>query len=234
MSKFRLFLLISFFIACTYAVSAQSTIFNVPSTDVIPKGRFLLELDFIAKFERYSKGGYQNYGYRVVYGAKKKVEVGANFFYTRNGETSPKEFQPNIKWQPYENEKHGVAISTGAQLFIPLNKSAGSRVYTMLYFNGSKTIKKTNGTRLTGGFYSVFGAGSDFGTKRGAIVAIEQPLIRRVSFVADWYSGNNRLGYAAAGFNIVLSSKQFLMFGYNFGNYGRGNNAFSAFYGYTF
>lgn len=235
MSKFRSFLLVSLFIACSYAISAQSTIFNIPSTDVIPEGRFLLEFDFISKFDRYRNGGYQTYGYRTVYGFKRKIEVGANFYYTRGGrDSSPKEFQPSIKWQPYQSEKYGVAVSTGAQFFVPLNKSAGRRTFAMLYANGSKTIKKTKGTRLTGGYYSIFGADRDFGTKRGAILAVEQPLIKRLSFVADWYSGNNRLGYAAAGFNIVLTKRQFLMLGYNFGNFGRGNNAFSAFYGYTF
>lgn len=234
MTNFRSLLLFALFIFGGVAVSAQSTIVNIPSTDVMPEGRFLLELDFLAKFERYSKGGFQTYGYRTVYGFKRKIEVGANFFYTRNGTNSPKEFQPNVKWQPYQNEKYGVAFSTGAQFFVPLNKSAGRRVFAMIYGNGSKTFKKTNGTRLTGGYYSIFGAERDFGTKRGAIFAVEQPIKRRVSFVADWYSGNNRLGYAAAGFNFVLTDRQFLMLNYNFGNSGRGNNYFSAFYGYTF
>jgi hypothetical protein len=235
MSKFRYFLLLSLFVFSACAISAQSTIFNVPSTDVMPEGRFLLELDFISKFDRYKNGGFQTYGYRTVYGFKRKIEVGANFFYTRGGrEASPKEFQPNIKWQAFYSEKRGIAVSTGAQLFVPLNKSAGRRTFAMFYANGSKTIKKTKDTRLTGGFYTVVGAERDFGSKKGVILALEQPLFKRVSFVADWYSGNNRLGYSAAGFNIVLTNRQFLMLGYNFGNFGRGNNAFSAFYGYTF
>jgi hypothetical protein len=235
MSKFRSFLLLSLFIFSACAISAQSTIFNVPSTDVMPEGRFLLELDFISKFDRYKNGGFQTYGYRTVYGFKRKIEVGANFYYTRGGRgSSPKEFQPNIKWQAFYSEKRGIAVSTGAQLFVPLNKSAGRRTFAMFYANGSKTIKKTKDTRLTGGFYTIVGAERDFGSKKGVILALEQPLFKRVSFVADWYSGNNRLGYSAAGFNIVLTSRQFLMLGYNFGNFGRGNNAFSAFYGYTF
>ena len=235
MSKFRSFFCALLFIFSAGAVSAQSTIFNVPSTDVLPEGRFLLEVDFISKFDRYKNGGFQTYGYRTVYGLKRKIEVGANFFYTRGGrDASPKEFQPNIKWQAYFSEKRGIAVSTGAQLFVPLNKSAGRRTFAMFYANGSKTIEITKGTRLTGGFYTVVGAERDFGSKKGAILALEQPLFKRVSFVADWYSGNNRLGYSAAGLNFVITNRQFLMVGYNFGNFGRGNNAFSAFYGYTF
>ena len=235
MSKSRSFLLILLFIACSCAVSAQTTIFNIPSTDVVPEGRFLLELDFVSHFDRYDRGGFQSYGYRANYGIKKKVEIGANFYYTRlGGGKSPMEFQPNIKWKPYASEKYGVAFATGVQFFVPLNKSAGDRVFALLYANGSKTIKQTNGTRLTGGFYSVVGAPRDFGAKNGVLVAIEQPLFRRVSFVGDWSSGENRFGYVSAGINFVLTPKQYLTLGYSWGNSGRGNNAFSAFYGYTF
>jgi hypothetical protein len=236
MLKFRSFLFVCIFIAAaSVAASAQSTIFNVPSTDVLPEGRFLFEADFISHFDRYQNGGFQAYGYRTVYGFKRKIEVGANFFYTRGGRgSSPKELQPNVKWQAYYSEKRGIAVSTGAQIFVPLNKSAGRRTFGMVYANASKIFKKTGETRLTGGFYQVVGAERDFGSKRGAILAIEQPLFKRVSFVADWYSGDNRLGYLAAGLNFVLTDRQFLMLGYNFGNFGRGNNAFSAFYGYTF
>lgn len=235
MFRFRFFLFVCVLALGVFAVQAQSTIFNIPSTDVLPEGRFLLEVDFIGKFDRYSNGGFQTYGYRTVYGLKRKIEVGANFFYTRGGEgASPKEFQPNVKWQAYNSEKRGIAVSTGAQVFVPLNKSAGRRTYAMLYANASKTVEKTKGTRLTGGFYQIVGAERDFGSKKGAILAVEQPLFKRVSFVADWYSGNNRFGYSAAGLNLVLTKRQFLMLGYNFGNFGAGNNAFSAFYGYTF
>ena len=235
MSRSGFFLLTLLVLAAFVPVSAQSTIFNIPSTDVVPEGRFLLELDFVSHFDRYDRGGFQTYGYRANYGIAKNVEVGANFYYTRAGRgSSPMEFQPNIKWKPFQSEKYGVAVSTGVQFFVPLNKSAGGRSFALLYVNGSKTIKQTNGTRLTGGFYSVVGAERDFGTKQGVLLAIEQPLIRRVSFVGDWSSGYNKFGYASAGLNFVLSPKQYLTLGYSWGNSGRGNNAFSAFYGYTF
>lgn len=225
------------FALCAFALtaSAQLTIFNAPSTDILPEKKFYLEADFIGKFEKYDKGGFQTYGYRVVYGVKKNLEVGSNFYFTRNGNRpSPKEFQPNIKFRAYNNEKYGVAVTTGAIGFIPLDKSAGTRNFAMLYSNVSKTINATNGTRLTGGFYNVVNAQRDFGTKRGAILGIEQPIKGRLSFLADWYSGNNRLGYSAAGLNYAFKKNQFVLVGYNFGNFGAGNNSFSAFYGVTF
>lgn len=222
------------FVACGAAALGQTTIFNIPSTDVVPEKLFFVEADFIAHFDSYRNGGFQTYGYRTVYGARKKLELGVNFFYTRNGTTSPKELQANVKFKTYENEKFGFAVATGSQLFVPLNKSAGKRVYTMFYSNASKVVRQTKGTRLTGGIYTIVGERREFGTKTGGIIGIEQPVKGKLSFIADWYSGKNRFGYSALGFNYAFTKKQFLTLGYNFGNTGRGNNAFSAFYGFTY
>jgi hypothetical protein len=74
------------------AIVAQTTIFNIPSTDVVTEKTAYLEADFLAHFDSTNRGGFQTYGYRVVYGARKNLEVGANFFISRNGsKTSPKE-----------------------------------------------------------------------------------------------------------------------------------------------
>lgn len=239
MSRFRfvvicVFLLGFLLIFGNLKTKAQSTIFNVPSTDVMGENRFYIEADFIAHPDKWAKGGFQSYGYRTVYGIRKKLEVGINFFYTRNGSTSPKELQPNIKYKVFTKEKYGLAVSAGAQFFVPLNRSAGRRAYGMFYSNASKIIKRTRGTRITGGFYTVFGAKRSFGTKNGAIVAIEQPIKGKLSFAADWYSGKNRFGYSAAGLSYAFTGRQLLLVGYNWGNSGRGNNFLSAFYGFTY
>lgn len=232
---FRVFLQIfSLVVSLVSATIAQSTIFNVPSTDVIPEKSILIETDFIAHFDKLKNGGFQSYGYRTAYGLTKKVEIGTNVFYTREADSSPAEFQPNLKFKAYENEKHGIAVSTGAQVFVPLNRSAGTRSYGMVYINASKALASLRGMRLTGGGYQTVGTSNDFGTKRGFIAAVEQPIKGKLSFVGDWSSGTNRFGYSAAGFNYMLTKRQFLMFGYNWGNSGRGNNAFSAFYGLTY
>ena len=68
-----------------FSVSAQSTLFNTPSSDTLPENRFYMEADFIGKFAKPEKGGFQTYGYRVVYGVKRNLEVGSNFYFTRNG-----------------------------------------------------------------------------------------------------------------------------------------------------
>jgi hypothetical protein len=232
-SRRCVFLCLLVFTASLAAI-AQSTIFNIPSTDVMGENRFYVEADFIAHFDKWSKGGFQGYGYRAIYGVRKKLEVGVNFFFTRNGSTSPKELQPNFKYKVYDKEKYGIATSAGGQFFVPLNRSAGNRAFGMFYSNASKVIKKTGETRVTGGFYTVVGTRRDLGTKNGAIVGIEQPLKGKLIFTADWYSGKNRFGYSSAGLSYSFAKRQFFQVGYNFGNAGRANNALSDFYGFTY
>lgn len=222
-------------IVANLTVAAQSAIFNIPSTDVVAEKTAYLEANFLAHFASTSRGGFQSYGYRLVYGARRNLEVGANFFISRNGsKTSPKEFQPNFKWRTYENERLGIASSVGALFFVPLDKTAGTRTFGMFYSNVSKIVKRARGMRVTGGFYTLVGAKRDVGTKTGAIVGLEQPVAGKLSFIADWYSGKNRFGYSAAGFGYPITKRQFLYAGYNFGNTGRANNYFSAFYGIAF
>jgi hypothetical protein len=234
MAKVRFLLFLLFCAVGAHTAAAQSTIFNIPSTDTLEKKKVLIEADFIAHFDKYSNGGYQTYGYRMVYGLSKNVEVGANFFYTHNGSRVPYEFQANAKWNIYKNEKHGFAVSGGAWLFVPLNKPAGRRSYGMVYATASKTVKALKGARITAGYYHMIKPERDFGDKHGFLFGYEQPLTGKLSFLADWYSGKNRFGYAAAGLGYAINPKMAVYAGYNFGNSGRGNNAFSFYYSYIF
>ena len=74
----------------------------------------------------------------------------------------------------------------------------------------------------------------DFGTKMGVLVGFEQPIIQKLTLLADWTSGKNRLGHSNVGFGYEVNKSQYLAVGYTFGNSGRGNNFLSAFYGFTF
>ena len=216
-------------------ISAQSTIFNAPSTDVQEDGRKYLELDFIGHFDKYEKGGFQTYGWRGTYGIGKKVEVGANLFYTHDGSNSvPFSASPNAKWQFYASEKKKIAASTGVIASVPLNRAAGSRPSALIYTNVSKEIPGTNGLRTTLGGYRFFGTEESEETKNGVFIGIEQPISKRISFTGDWFSGKNSIGYATPGFSVVLSNNQIFGIGYNIGNSGRGNNSLTTYYGLTF
>ncbi|MFT3745492.1 MAG: hypothetical protein QM785_14520 [Pyrinomonadaceae bacterium] len=213
--------------------AAQTTIFNIPSAETQSRGSWGLEADFIAKPVSYRDGGYQTYGYRVAYGAGNKTEIGTNFYLTKSyGETTG-QVEFSVKQNIYRNEKLGVSVSGGTVVFVPVKVQNGDKTAIMVYGNASKSIEPLNGLTLTGGVYHVF-RGNNFGTKTGVMAAAVQPIAKKFSFVADWYSGKNRLGYSSAGINYQISTRQYILSGYSFGNSGRGNNAFAAYYGVTF
>ncbi len=104
----------------------------------------------------------------------------------------------------------------------------------MLYANASKTFDAANGLRLTGGIYKIAGGDDDFGTKTGALVGVEQPITKKLTLLADWTSGKNKLGYSNIGFGYEVGRSQYFAIAYSFGNTGRANNFLSAFYIFTF
>lgn len=213
---------------------AQSSIINIPSTDTQPEKTIYIEADLFAHFASYRAGGFQSYGPAIIYGVRKDLEVGINFYYLREENRATVELQPNIKWKAYNNDKKGVAVSVGTIAFIPLNKAAGTRPIALLYANASKKINSLKGLNLTGGIYQMVNTKQDFGTKTGVLLGLQQPVTKKLSLLADLYTGNNRFGYSSVGLGYEVSKSQYFGLGYSFGNSGRGNNYLTAFYGFTF
>ncbi|HYW70592.1 MAG TPA: hypothetical protein VE961_06145 [Pyrinomonadaceae bacterium] len=219
----------------THIVNAQSTLFNIPSTDVVAKKKTYVEFDFISHFESHQDGGFQGYVPRVVVGVGKHVEIGTNVaFVDTLAPDQPVEIQPNVKYQFYSNEKNGVAASVGGILYTPIAHRAGIDTFGMLYSTVSKKFRGNYGPRLTGGGYGLVGRASGNGNEGGAIAGYEQPVSRKVNFVMDWFSGKNRFGYVTPGFAFTVSKTSALYAGYSIGNSGRKNNALFVYYGITF
>ena len=220
---------------CTCAESrAQTTILNTPSTDVVTSKKVYVEMDFLTNYAWQREGSFQNYIPRVVVGIPGKLEAGVNVSFTHiSGQDLPVEVQPNVKWQFYKNEKAGVAAATGCILYTPMNHRAGTDTLGQCYVVGSKQFSGNRGPRFHGGAYSLVGAPSER-TKQGAILAYEQPLFNRFSFLVDWFSGDNRFGYVSPGISIATSKTTALTTGYLIANHGRGKNALFVYYGKQF
>lgn len=218
----------------TIATRAQTTIFNIPTADTLQQGIWNVEFDCVAKPVKYRNGGYQTFGYRVAYGVTSRTEVGANSYYTWDGTRVTADAEFSIKRKVYQNEKHGVTAAGGAVAFVPLKAHNGDRTAVVVYANGSKTVAGLHGMTLTGGVYHIFGGSKTFGTRTGGMFGVVQPITGRFTFVADWFTGRNRLGYASAGLNWSITKRQYLLGGWSFGNEGRGNNALAVYYGVTF
>ena len=216
-------------------VKAQSTLFNIPSTDVVAKKKTYVEFDFVSHLESHQKGGFQVYVPRVVFGVAKNLEIGANVAFTDAlAPDQPVELQPNLKYQFYNNEKSGVAAAAGGILYTPIAHRAGIDTFGLLYTTVSKKWKGAYGPRVTGGGYGLVGRANGNGNEGGAIVGYEQPLHPKINFVADWFSGKNRFGYVTPGLSFVVTRNSSLYAGYSIGNFGRKNNALFIYYGITF
>lgn len=222
------------FTAGTYNAASQTTIFNIPTADSLQSGSVNIEADYLAKPVKYSKGGFQTFGYRIAYGLTNRTEIGSNFYFTWDGTSSVADVEFSIKRKFYQSERLGLTVAGGAVAFVPLRDRVGDKTNLMLYGNAAKSIKSLNGATVTSGVYHIFGGTKDFGTRTGLMVGLIQPLKGRFSFVGDWFSGNNRFGYASAGVNIAVTKRQYFLGGYSFGNSGRGNNMLAAYYGITF
>jgi hypothetical protein len=228
-------LLIALFAYCNGEAVAQSTLFNIPSTDVAAKGKTYLEFDFISHLESHAKGGFQSYVPRAVFGLGKGVEAGFNLSFTDAlAPDQPVEIQPNMKWQVYSNEEHGVAVSVGGIGYLPIAHTTGTDKFGMLYSTVSKKVKGAYGPRMTGGAYGLVGRDDGLGVKGGAIVGYEQPLHPKVTFITDWFSGSNRFGYVTPGLAFSLPKNGLFCVTYSVGNEGRKNNALFLYYGITF
>jgi hypothetical protein len=216
-------------------IMGQSAIMNAPSTDVVAAKKVYLEFDFLTNYAWQRDGSFQNYIPRAVVGIGRNVEVGANVSYTHvSGESQPLEVQPNIKWQFYYNEKKGTAAAVGCILYAPVTHRAGANTLAQCYLLASKRLNGRLGPRFTGGAYALLHASEDEKTKVGAIVGYEQPLSGKISFIVDWSSGENRLGYISPAFYFATSKNSGLSTGYTIANHGRGNNALFAYYGIQF
>ncbi|MFL6273691.1 MAG: hypothetical protein ACJ74G_00665 [Blastocatellia bacterium] len=212
---------------------AQSTIFNIPSTDVVARQKVYLEFDFISHMESHTDGGFQITVPRVVVGLGRGVEVGVNVAATASALPTTVYVQPNVKWQLYANESSGVALSAGAIAFTPLKNRGDYDSFAMFYANVSKKFKGRFGPRLTAGGYGLGGVEAAV-DKGGAMLGYEQAIASRASFVADWFSGENGLGYVTPGLSFALPRNGLMNIGYSIGNAGRKNNGLFVYYGVSF
>lgn len=203
---------------------AQQTIFNVPSSDVLDKGKVYGELDATFKPNDDASnvvGRFSSFVPRVVVGTGGRVEVGLNV--TGNIQPGPDSttLVPAIKYKAYDGGDNGWSIVLGDNVFIPVrNKSynVGNYVYAQV----SKTFKTK--TRLTAGGYhfsdNVVAAGAQ---RAGGQFGFEQPITDKFGVAADWYTGKHAAGYFTPGFNFKPHPQVTGYAGYSIGNTGASN-----------
>jgi hypothetical protein len=216
------------------ATHAQQTIFNVPSTDVLDKGKVYGEFDASFKLtDSDAVNKFSSFVPRVVVGAGSNVEVGLNITGNIQPGADSTTLAPAIKWKPYQGKNNGVAIVVGDHVFIPVRNrayNAGNYVYVEL----SKTFK--SGTRLTAGGYDFTRNVVSYANRAGGQFGFEQPLNKKFTFAADWFTGRHSAGYVTPGVVFKASPKVTGYAGYSTGNQNasHGNHFFLLEAGYNF
>jgi len=193
------------------SVNAQQTIFNVPSTDVLDKGKVYAELDASLKP---TDAKFSSFVPRVVIGAGSNIEVGLNVAGNIQPGPDATTLVPTIKWRPYQGE-NGWTIVLGNNLFVPVRNHAYNAA-SYFYAETSKTFK--NGTRITFGGYDFTKNAVASANRAGGQFGFEQPLNRKITFAADWFTGKHASGYFTPGIIFKAGPKVTGYAGYSIGN----------------
>jgi hypothetical protein len=196
---------------------AQSAVINVPSNDVLPKGRMGIRL--VTKFKPTNQDArrkYSSFTPRIFFGVGRNVEVGVNFLGSVQPGVDRLIVVPSVKWRFYNNEKNGVALVAGNNLYIPVRKKTYD-VGTYFYTQASKTFKSK--TRVTvGAFYFSKNVSAKNAARSGGQFAIEQPLNKTYSLAAEWLTGKHANGVMTAGLRFRFGKHFVGSIGYSIAN----------------
>lgn len=214
--------------------NAQQTVFNVPTADVLDKGKVYVELD--ASFKTNNDEALRKFSSfvpRVVVGAGRNVEVGLNLTGNIQPGADTTTLVPTVKWRFYQNEKKDLALFAGNNFYIPVrNKSYNFGTYT--YAAVAKTINKT---RLTAGAF-VFSKNvvAPNAARGGGQFAVEQIINSKLTLAADWFTGRHANGYFTPGVIYKPHPQVTTYWSYSIGNADakRGNHFFLFELGYNF
>jgi hypothetical protein len=213
---------------------AQQTIFNVPTTDVLDKGKVYVEVDI--SFKPNNAGAVNRFSAfvpRVVFGTGGNVEVGLNVTGNVQPGADSTTLSPTAKWKAYQGKDNGIALVIGDNLFIPV-RHRGYKLGNYVYAEVSKTFK--SGTRVTAGGYDFTRNVVAPANRGGGQFGFEQPLNKKVSLAADWITGKHSAGYFSPGVVFKIGPKVTGYASYSIGNQNaaRGNHFFLMEVGYNF
>jgi hypothetical protein len=212
----------------------QQTIFNVPTADVLDRGKVYGEIDAAFKLDREDLyGRFSSFVPRVVAGAGGNVEVGVNVTGNVQPEADSTTIVPTVKWKFYENEDAGVALFAGTNFYIPVR----NRAYKFGTYSYAAVAKTFNKTRLTaGGFVASRNVFAPKAVRGGGQFGVEQTLNEKVTIAADWFTGRHANGYFTPGVIYKPHPRMTTYWSYSIGNAdaSQGNHYFLFELGYNF
>jgi len=215
---FKLFLILIFFCLSITRVSAQQSIFNVPSADVTEKGHIFLQEE--AQTSPWNTDtAYFGTTYAAV-GIGHNTDLDATLFGVGSPATQNISLGlgfksaipiPGLKEKFPERE---FKLTIGSEMLLGLE---GNGVGNWTYAHLSGRVPKLN-TRLTGGIS--YGGRQVFGQNTFSFIAgVEQPVTKKLTLIGDWFSGSEHFaGYLITGFSYAFPKNVTLYAGYQIPN----------------
>ena len=228
-TRYFKFLLLLFVVFPARSSYGQETVFDVPSADVLDRGKVYGELDGTVRVV----DPFATFTPRVVVGIGHQIEVGMNFDGLSAPDVGELVVSPTMKWRIWKGKSSGWSFLVGDDLFFPVYKrsyDAGNYAYAFF----AKEWK--HGTRIGFGGYDFTRNVVSTGNRAGGQLTLEQTLNKRLTVAAEWYTGNSSVGYVNTGAVIKLTQKLTLYTAYQIGNSGvtTGNHQFLWEIGYNF
>lgn len=216
-------------------VDAQQTVFNVPTTDVLDKGKVYFELDISAKpNDSDAQNKFSSFVPRVVVGTGGNIEIGLNIAGNVQAGADSTTLVPVFKWRVYNGGDNGWVIVVGSHLFVPVHNKAydaGNYSYMMV----QKTFKTKTRIGFGSGLFTkdVVAANAVRGVGQ---FTFEQPITNKFTVASDWYTGKHANGYWTSGGIYKFAKKLTGYFGYSVGNANasKGNHYLLIEVGYNF
>ena len=219
-------LLVFFSISITYG---QQNLFNIPSGDITPKGKFFYQHQFNVYQKKFESKSH------LVYGLGKGWEIGANLLNVgvNHGYINKPVFMMN---DVYGKEPLGPLLVPTAQKQFKVGEHFKLSVGTQTGLNLSENFKnKTIATFIYG--LSVYETGNHMkfvvgpyyannaylgkvGNNLGFVAGFEIPLSKRWFLMVDHISGNNYNSVTVPGFMYNLTKRVQLCAGYQIPNPG--------------
>ena len=201
-----------------FAVNAlgQQTIFNVPTSDVLDRGKVYAELDLSFKAnDQDALQKFSSFVPRIVVGAGKKVEIGFNVTGNIQPGADSTALVPTVKWKFYDNEKTKLALFGGSNFYIPVR----NRTYDFGSYSYAAVSKSIGNSRLTaGGFVASKNVFAPHAVRGGGQFGFEHTVNSKVTFAADWITGRHASGYLTSGIIYKPQPKVTTYWGYSVGN----------------
>lgn len=229
-----LFLILTLFTASLIA-SGQQTVFNVPTTDVLDKGKVYFELDVSAKpNDSDALNKFSSFVPRIVIGTGSRVEVGLNITGNVQPGADSTTLVPAVKWRVYSSVDSGWAMALGSHMFIPVRDKAysiGNHSYVMV----QKSFKTRTRVGFGAGIFTRDVVAHD-AVRGTGMFTFEQPITDRFVLASDWYTGKHANGFWTSGGYYKFTKKVTAYGSYSVGNANasRGNHFLYFELGYNF